>query len=164
MTTEKNTRTVREFRRLRFASVEDCAAEVERIVDADLAGRLRVTGNWTPGQILAHVAAWIEYGYNGFPIARPPFFIRWFLRLRLRKMLEQGMPRGVRIPGVKQGTTGMDEMETAAAADRLQQALERLNSGEAAKYDSPAFGAMSHDDRIRLNLRHAELHLGYLAY
>ena len=58
----------------------------------------------------------------------------------------------------------MDEMETIAAADRLKSAFERLQSGEPAKYDSPAFGKMSHEDRIELNLRHAELHLGFLVY
>ncbi len=37
----------------------------------------------------------------------------------------------------------------------------RLKNGEPCTHDSPAFGALSHEDRIRLNLRHAELHLGY---
>jgi hypothetical protein len=58
----------------------------------------------------------------------------------------------------------MDDMPTREAADRLKQAFRRLESGEPAKFHSPAFGAMSHEDRIRLNLRHAELHLGFLDY
>ncbi len=153
-----------DYRHLRFESIDDYLAELERIVAAEEQGRLTAVGNWTAGQVLAHLAAWIEYGYDGFPIKPPPFFIRWILRLRLSKMLSDGMPRGVRIPGVAGGTTGMDSMETQVAANRLVHALTRLKDGEEARYDSPAFGPMSHEDRIRLNLRHAELHLGYLKY
>lgn len=58
----------------------------------------------------------------------------------------------------------MDKLPTAEAVDRLLAALARLQRAEQAPFDSPAFGRMSHDDRIRLNLRHAELHLGYLVY
>ncbi len=74
------------------------------------------------------------------------------------------MPRGVRIPGVDGGTVGMEDIETIEAGRRLLAALERLQSDEVAKFDSPAFGAMSHQDRIALNLRHAELHLGFFTY
>jgi hypothetical protein len=55
-------------------------------------------------------------------------------------------------------------METQAAANRLKAAFERLKSGEPAKFDSPAFGAVTEKQRIGINLRHAELHLGFLAY
>jgi hypothetical protein len=55
-------------------------------------------------------------------------------------------------------------MPTVAAANRLLAALRRLQSGEEAKFDSPGFGAMSMADRVQLNLRHAELHLGFLVY
>jgi len=152
------------WRRLRFESLDDCAAEVRRVIEADREGRLRAVGSWTPGQVLAHVAAWIEYAYVGFPIQPPPFFVRWFLRWRLKSMLERGMPRGVRIPGVPGGTAGADDMPTAQAAERLLAALARLGSAEPAPFDSPAFGPLSPADRIRLNLRHAELHLGHLVY
>lgn len=152
------------FRDLRFETIDDCLAEVDRVADADAEGRLRAQGNWTAGQVLSHLAAWIEYGYDGYPVKPPPFFVRWFLRLRLRSMLKGKMPRGVRIPGVADGTTGMDAAPTAEAAGRLRSAFQRLKNGEAARYHSPGFGAMSHDDRIALNLRHAELHLGYLSY
>ena len=159
-----DTRNSPGHRKLRFNSIDDCMAEVRRIVDADAEGKLRTTGNWTSGQILGHVGSWIAYGYDGYPLSGPPFFVRWILRMRLKKMLENGMPRGVRIPGVKTGTVGVEAVEISVAAERLLSCLCRLRSREEAKFDSPAFGAMSHDDRIRLNLRHAELHLGYLNY
>ena len=164
MTRSVDTRQSSGYRTLRFNSVDDCISEVNQILAAAEAGKLKVTGNWTPGQIMSHLANWIGYAYTGFPIGRPPFFIRWILRLRLRKMLQNQMPRGVRIPGVKGGTVGMEDIETSEAGRRLLAALERLSSDEEAKYDSPAFGAMSHADRIALNLRHAELHLGFISY
>ncbi len=152
------------FRKLRLESIGACRQEIERILEAGQANELQAIGNWTPGQIMAHIAAWIEYGYEGYPVKKPPFFIQWLLRFKLKQILRSGMSPGVKIPGVKGGTTGMDEMETRAAGERLLQALERLEAGEAAKYDSPAFGPMSHEARIQLNLRHAELHLAFLSY
>ena len=42
------------------------------------------------------------------------------------------MPRGVRIPGVKGGTVGMVGMTTPKAAERLLNALKRLEAREEA--------------------------------
>lgn len=162
--TTVDTKNVAAFRKLRFESIEECKAEVERIKAADRAGSLTAHGNWSPGQVMTHVAAWINYAYDGFEVKAPPFFIRWFLRWGLNKMLREGMSPGVRIPGVKEGTTGMEDIETALAADKLLTALNRLASDEEAPHDSPAFGKMSYEDRVRLNLRHAEMHLGFLSY
>jgi hypothetical protein len=153
-----------EFRKLRFESLDDCSAEVRRVLAANDKGSLVTCGQWTPGENMCHIASWIEYGFTGYPIGPPPFFIRWMMRFALRSILKGKMPRGARIPGVEGGTTGMDEMPTAAAGERLLAAMKRLQDREEAKYDSPAFGPMSYDDRIRLNLRHAELHLGFLSY
>ena len=159
-----NSPTRDNFRKLRFESIDDCIAEVHSILQAEQQGQLRTSGNWTAGQNLAHLAAWINYAYDGFPIGPPPFFIRWFLRLGLRSMLEKGMSRGVKIPGVPGGTTGMEEIATAEAGQRFLKALDRLRSDEQPRYDSPAFGKLSDEDRVKLNLRHAELHLGNLYY
>lgn len=152
-----------ERRQLRFESIDDCLTEINRIGEAAEQGTLTTFGNWTAGQVLAHVAAWIEYGYEGYPIKPPPFFVRWFLRLQLKSILKKGVPAGVRIPGVKNGTTGQDGMEIPAALDRVRAALDRLTK-EDGTHDSPAFGKMDHGDRILLNLRHAELHLSFLSY
>ncbi len=159
-----NTGKVDGYRQLQFESIAQVLSEVDRMVQAESRGELRAIGNWTAGQIFAHLAAWIEYGYDGYPVKSPPWPIRMVLKLMLRKYLSKGMPRGVKIPGVPDGTTGMDAMGTEEAAKRLKAAFSRLEKGEACPHDSPAFGKMSHEDRIRLNLRHAELHLGYLIY
>ena len=152
------------YRKLRFESVDDVLAEVNRIVEAGRSGKLRATGQWTPGQVFAHLAAWIEYAYDGFPMKPAPAFLRWILKLGLNRMLNKGLRRGVRIPGVKAGTFGQDDMPLEDAARRLQAALKRLATDPDAPYPSPAFGALSHQDRIKLNLRHAENHLGNLVY
>ena len=149
-------------RKLWFHSIDDLRGELERIETADRNGQLRATGNWYAGQILAHLSAWIEYGWEGYPIGSPPFFIKWILVRMGRRYIRKGMPPGVKIPGIVNGTKGQDLMPFTEALSRLRHAISRLQSGEEARHDSPAFGPISHEDRIQLNLRHAELHLGYL--
>jgi hypothetical protein len=153
---------VTQRRKLRFESLDELEAEIDRIVAADAEGRLRTTGNWTVGQVFGHLAAWINYGWEGYPFPTPPWFVRFFLKLMRTKYLRDGMPAGVRIPNADGGTYGIERLSTADGAARLRAAIDRLRSGEAARYDSPAFGPMSQEERIALNLRHAELHLSFL--
>ncbi|MCH7591669.1 MAG: DUF1569 domain-containing protein [Planctomycetes bacterium] len=156
-----DTANAQDRRSVRFNSVEDALADVDRIVAADEAGTLRSCGNWTAGQAFGHVAGWINYAYEGFPL-KTPWFIRIFLRMKLKKMLREGMPAGVRIPRVEGGTCATDAMSTQDGAHQLRQALTRLASDEPIKYDSTAFGPMPNEQRVALNLRHAELHLSFL--
>ena len=149
-------------RQLRLETLDDLLAEVDRVLEADRAGRLKAVGNWTPGQILGHIAAWIEYGYDGYPMPKPPWFVRLLARWHFKKMLRDGMQPGFSIPGVEGGTYGIDDMPTDEAAERLRAAVRRLQAGEPARYHSPAFGAISEEDRVQLTLRHAELHLSFL--
>src|SRR5437763_3211201 len=87
-------------RTLRFDSIDQAMAEVDRLAEAERAGRLRRLGNWTLGQTLGHLATWTEYAFTGTPL-KPPFFIRWIIRLRKRSFLHGPMRTGVRIPGVE---------------------------------------------------------------
>lgn len=157
-----DTRKIADYRKLRFASIDECIAEVDRIVASDRAGTLRRLGNWTPGRIFAHLAAWIEYNYVGFPMKPPPFFIRWLIKLSFKKFARDGLPRGFRIPRTEGGTYGLDDMSTEEGAKRFKAALLRLKNGEPPQYHSPAVGPISEELRVQLQLRHAELHLGYL--
>ena len=157
-----DTSKVKQRRKLQFVTIDDCLAELERLEEAEHQGRLKTLGNWTAGQNLSHLAAWIEYGWEGYPMSKPPLPVRLVMRFMLGKILKNGMDAGVNIPGIEGGTLGAEQMETLAAADRFRAAMNRLKAGEGATHDSPAFGKMSHDKRVRLNLRHAELHLGFL--
>jgi len=156
-----DTRTA-ERRELRFATLEDLERDIDRIIAADAAARLRITGNWTPGQVLGHVASWMSYPYEGFPIGPAPWFVRVIVGWRRKKYLDEGMPRGVRIPGAKDGTYGVEAIPLQDAAARLRKAIGQLREGERPRHPSPVFGEMTLDEVTRLNLRHAELHLGFL--
>jgi hypothetical protein len=155
-----NTGKVTERRTLRFESIDQLQAEVDRLVEAERAGRLRRLGNWTLGQTFAHVAIWTEYSYTGVPL-KVPFFIRWILRLRKRKFLYEPMRAGARIPGVAGGTLATEDMPLEEALLLLRRALQRLQS-EAPTTPHLIFGPMEHQEWIALNLRHAELHLGFM--
>ena len=157
-----DTSKVKERRKLQFDTIDACLTELDRLEEGERQGKLKTCGNWTAGQNLSHLAAWIEYGWDGYPMGKPPLPVRLVMRFMLGRILKNGMDAGVKIPGVEGGTIGADKMETLAATDRFRAALNRLKSGEAATHDSPAFGKMSHERRVKLNLRHAELHLGFL--
>jgi hypothetical protein len=155
-----NTGKVVGRRMLRFESIEQAMAEAERLAAAERAGRLRQLGNWTLGQTLGHLAAWTVYGYTGAPL-NVPFFIRWFLRLRKRRILYGPMRSGVRIPGVEGGTLATEPVPLEVGWGRFRRAMERLKV-EAPTAPSPVFGRLTHEESIALNLRHMELHLGFL--
>src|SRR5437660_10843986 len=67
-------------RTLRFETIDEMMADVDRLVEAERAGRLKRLGNWTLGQTLGHLANWAEYGYTSSPL-NPQFFINWIFRL-----------------------------------------------------------------------------------
>ena len=156
----RNTGKVSGRRILRFESIDEVMAEADRLADADRAGRLGHLGNWTLGQTLGHLAAWAEYAYTGAPL-KVPFFVRWVLRLRKRKFLYGPMGSGVRIPGVEGGTLATDPVPLEEGRGRFRRAMERLKT-EAPTASSPVFGRLTNEESIALNLRHAELHLGFL--
>jgi len=154
-----DTSKVTERRHLHFNSIDEVLAEVDRLVAAERAGRLKHVGNWTLGQTLGHLATWTEYGYTGSPL-KPPFFIRWILRFQKQRFLTGPMRAGVKIPRVAGGTLATNVVPLADAYPRLRQIMERLKN-EPPTALNPIFGKMSHEEQIALNLRHTELHLSF---
>jgi Protein of unknown function (DUF1569) len=146
-------------RKLKFDSVEQVLADVERLVEAERNGRLDHVGNWALGQTLGHLASWAEYAYAGYP-TKPPFFIRWILRSRKQAFIHEPMRAGVKIPGIPGGTLATEPVTVDDAVGRYQRVLARLES-EAPTLVHPIFGQLTHDEWIAINLRHAELHLGF---
>ena len=152
-------------RNLRFGSIDEAIAEIDRIVAAEKAGRLRATGNWSAGQVFNHVATWLNFSWNGFPPqVNPPWFVCAILRLMKKRYIHKPTHAGVKIPGLPGGTLGTEPISTEDGARNLKAALLRLKNGEPAKFHSPAFGPMTEDDRMQFQLRHCELHMGFLEY
>lgn len=152
--------TTPQRRMLRFESIDQALAEVDRLAQAERAGRLRRLGNWTLGQSLGHLAAWVDYAYTGAPL-KVPFFIKWFLRLQRRKFLYGPMRSGARIPGVEGGTLATDPLPLEEGLRRFRLAMERLKT-HAPTAPNVILGPLAHEEWIALTMRHAELHLGFL--
>ncbi len=147
-------------RGLHFETIDPMLADVDRLVEAERAGRLQRRGNWTLGQTLGHLATWAEFAYTGVPVT-PPFFIRWIMRLRKQQFLWAPMRAGVKIPRVPGGTLGTEPVPVDEAVRRLRRVMERLKV-EAPTTPHTIFGGLTHEEAIALNLRHAELHLSFL--
>ena len=161
-TTQIDTGKVTDRRQLRFETLDQVREDAERIAAAERAGRLRRTGNWTAGQTLGHLAAWINYAYDGYPPdLRPPWFIKLILRFQKNKFLRGPMPAGVRIPRVDGGTKGTEPLSLDEGLSRLRKAVDRLKAAPPAA-SSPVFGPMTHEEWRSNHLRHAELHLSFL--
>jgi hypothetical protein len=152
-------------RTLRFNSIDEAIAEIDRIVAAEQAGTLRSTGNWSAGQVFNHIATWLNYSWDGFPpLVNAPFFVRAILRMMRKRYIHKPTGAGVKIPGLPGGTLGTEPCSTEEGARNLKAALLRLKNGEPAKFHSPAFGPLTEHERTQFQLRHCELHMGFLTY
>jgi hypothetical protein len=150
-------------RKLRFNSIDDLRKDLDAIERSHAAGKLTRTGNWTEGEIFTHLAAFINFGYDGYPKAiSPPWLLSvLFIRPRKSKWLREGLPAGVRIPRTERGTVGMENVPFDEGLKRFRAALDRLEKTPP-PIESPAFGPMAYQDKVGFALRHAELHLGFL--
>lgn len=157
-----DTKTVHK-RPLRFNTLSDVIAEADRLAAAEKAGKLKQLGNWSLDQILNHLATWANFPFDGYPpeLSNPPWIIKLILKFKKKSFMQGKMPQGVRIPGIKAGTVGMDAIGTENAIKKLRASLTRLDETQP-KRPNPIFGPMSHDDWKCINIRHAELHMGFL--
>ncbi|MBX3390564.1 MAG: DUF1569 domain-containing protein [Phycisphaeraceae bacterium] len=151
-------------RDLHFSSLDEVLAEADRIAAAERDGRLKQIGNWSAGQIFNHLATWIDYSYDGFPPQlSPPWFVRLIVKLQKHKFMNGAMPRGVRIPGIENGTLATESVPLEEGVRHLRASLERLKR-EKPTQRSVLFGEMTHEEWIKGTLRHAELHMSFLRY
>jgi hypothetical protein len=156
-----STTSVASRRVLRFSSIDDALAEAERLVMAEREGRLDCVGTWKLGRALGHLATWANFAHDGYPPeVRAPLPVRMILRMMRGVVLKKGMMPGVRIGKLPGGTVGLDEMDADEGLRRFRAAMERLRTSPPT-LPNPVFGPLTHEQWIQLNLRHAELHLGF---
>jgi hypothetical protein len=150
-------------RPLRFNTIDEALAEALRLAAAEREGGLTQLGTWTLGQTLGHLATWASFALDGYPDnVRAPLPVRLIVRLFRNRIINKAMPVGMKIRGVAGGTVGTELLTTDDGMSRFQDAMERLRR-TAPSEPNPLLGRLTHDEWIQLNLRHAELHLGFLA-
>ncbi len=157
--------TRKAFRReLSFDMLADLDAELDKIRAAHHAGTLRVSGNWTPGQILGHLAKWVGwYLDDSFPFTAPGF-ITIAGKLFRKQIISKPFKPGLSFKP-KTGDLGGDpEYSFEEGWDRLQAQLDRVRAGETLACDTPLVGKVTHEEGTRIQLNHCALHLSFLHY
>ncbi|MEX0676331.1 MAG: DUF1569 domain-containing protein [Pirellulales bacterium] len=156
-----NTKKVRGRRVLAFDSLAEAIVDGEHLAAAERAGTLRATGNWTLGQALGHLAFWAAAPLDGYPpVPRAPWFLRMMAPWIKARFLRKGLMPGLSIPNMPGGTYGVALIPTDQGLAQCRQAFERLTH-EAPTVANPFFGPLTHEEWIKLNVRHAELHLSF---
>jgi hypothetical protein len=126
-------------------------------------------GNWSLGQATSHVADWMLFPLDGFPV--PPLPMRAMFWV-MKHTVAPGMKRKILAEGFKGGTptapvtvADANAMSDEAGVEKLRNAVARVkrhfeSNGE--MHPSPLFGEMDHDMHRKVTLLHAEHHFGYL--
>jgi hypothetical protein len=147
-------------REITLRTWDDLEREIAAVEAAERAGTLQTCGNWSAGKVLGHIAAWIDYAFDGYPM-NPPWFVRIIGRMMKGPMLKQPrMKPGFRIRGAPEGTYGVAEMSVQEGAARLRKAISRFQNQQPGP--NPIFGPLTKDQWTRMHLNHASLHLGFL--
>jgi hypothetical protein len=154
------TKKVTNRRSVRFQSLDEVVQDLEMLAAAEQRGELKELGNWPLGTASGHLAAFIEYAFDGYPMKPPIWIVRVLARMMKKRFTENGLPAGMRMPGRTSGTYGDEPMTTQAGLTRFKAAAMRLER-QAPALPNPVFGNMSHEEWIKLHLRHAELHLSF---
>lgn len=152
------TRNVKDRRTLRFTWLGDLLADVQQFDGATVTS----TGNWTPAQIVQHVAKFIHFSIDGFQGRMMPAIVRALARLFKRRILTQPMKPGITLPGRFDLLLPDPEVTWDDAVAEIWRAVDRVQQGERMQQFSPILGALTHEEWEQLHCRHAEMHFSFL--
>ena len=148
-------------RQVSYANLEALLGDLDKVCSAEATGKLRKIGNWSLGQACGHIAAWMDYPYDGYPRdIDPPWFVKWIMRFKRKDYLAGKMSAGMKIPRVEGGTKAIEPLTTAEGIERLRRAIVRMKS-TAPTAPNPLFGPLTHQEWQSMNLGHAALHLSF---
>ena len=151
------TKQVTDRRELHFSKISDILDDAETVTQ----GSPQVLGNWSPGQIMMHLARSMDASIDGVEMK-----VSWPKRMLGRylikpKVLREGMPSGYQLPAPAAERLVAGETTTEAGLMALRSAIERLE-GTTERKPHGFFGPMDAAEWDQLHLRHGELHLGFI--
>src|SRR5438445_4675842 len=151
---------------VRLRTIDDLADEADRIVLAAAAGKVRSLGNWSPAQVVWHIGRLIELSFDGFPFRYrrgPKWIIRLFRLVAWRWLIALAFHPGFKNPPEAGPLEPPVSVSLDVAAAYLKQQVARIRSGERMTQECSVEGPYSHEQWVYIHLRHAELHLSFLA-
>ena len=151
-----DTKKVQGHRDVSYQSLDDLSVDAMRCAEE---GWVTI-GNWSVGQIYHHLSVALHASIDGFGFKAfwPKRLIaRTFLK---KKFLTQSHPRGVRIPS-KMKRLEPTDMPVDDALAQLTSAIERFQTNPNRAPD-PLFGQLTKEESDQFQLRHAELHMGFI--
>lgn len=151
------TKQVQGRRELRFNSLDDILADAESITSQPV----RALGNWTPGQILKHLAMTMDSAITGvdFKVSFPVRLVGKFIK---KRFLTKPLPAGFRMPEkMKPHFMPPDEVTIEEGLAALRESLERFRNAPTLAPHA-MFGNITREEHNMMHTRHAELHLSFL--
>jgi hypothetical protein len=151
-----DSRTVQGRRELHFESLDDMIEDAEH---ASSASSCPTLGNWSLNQLLMHLATAMNASIDGIPFTAP-WYLRFFGMAIKRGVLKNGVRPGFNLPKERESSAFPTAPTTADALETFRKAANRLRQ-ERASAIHPVFGQLTHDEWLRMHLRHAEMHLSF---
>jgi Protein of unknown function (DUF1569) len=151
-----DTAKVQGRRPVAYTSFGEMLADAERVTS----GKFKTLGNWTAGQIFAHLAKSFDTSIDGSD-AQFPWYIRTLARVFKKQMLKRPMPAGFKLPAEAAAALVPPATSTAEGLAALRSAVARLENEPKRAY-SPVLGEMTRDQWNQLHLSHANLHMSFV--
>ena len=151
-----NTGKVAGRREVVYESLDDLLMDAENLV----AGKnVKMLGNWSLGQMLAHLAAALHMSIDGTD-HRPPWFIRLLGPFLKRRVLRK-MSAGFQLPKpVAEKLIPATPVAPEEGLRLLQEAVKRFRS-DTSRQPHNVFGKLTGAEWHQLHLRHSELHMSF---
>lgn len=146
-----------EHRTLRFESMVEAMAEVERLAAAEV----KTTGQFSLGQILEHLARTLEIVLGKRELPKVALPMRFFARLMRSSVLRKAST-GFKLPDAAQSVLWPTEpVSTEEGLARIRAAYEAFQACNTFP-KHPFFGDMTKEQNHALQCRHFEGHLGFV--
>jgi len=144
-------------RQLHFRSLDDIAAEVQRLASVPVV----TTGSWTFPQILEHLAAGMRASIEGFSFNAPWWARTLVAPLVKNSFLTKPMKPGFKLPAVARQLLPRPDVRLDEGLASFWQGLQRLRT-ETARAPHPFVGQLTREEWNLLTQRHCELHLSFV--
>jgi len=153
-----NTAKVAGRRTLRFESMQEVLDELDRLEHSEV----ELLGNWSLGQIYAHLARGFDGAVDGVPRTLAPWYFRIIGPLVKRRVLKGRLAAGFKIPRAAEAALIPDqELPPEQGLRELREAIGRFDR-EKRSSRHPVFGELTAEEWTQLMLRHCELHLSFV--